>query len=398
MFEPTPRSRELRERLIAFFNQHVTPNESLFHEQIHQQRWQVPAIVEEVKARARAEGLWNLFLPESAHGAGLTNLEYAPLCEVMGRSPGFGPEVFNCSAPDTGNMEVLARYGSKAQQEQWLTPLLEGRIRSCFSMTEPAVASSDATNIRSTIARDGDDYVINGHKWWISGAGDPRCKISIFMGQSNPEAPTHQRQSMILVPMDTPGVTIKRMMHVFGYDDAPHGHAEIVFENVRVPASNMLLGEGRGFEIAQGRLGPGRIHHCMRLIGVAERALETMRKRVATRVAFGRTLAEQGTIRRDIAQSRIDIDQARLLTLRAAHLMDTVGNKAARAEIAMIKVVAPNVALAVLDRAIQAHGAAGVSQDTFLAHAWASSRTLRLADGPDEVHLESIAKLELKKD
>jgi acyl-CoA dehydrogenase len=398
MFEPTPKSRDLRERLLAFFDRHVIPNEALFHEQIGKQRWQVPAIVEELKVKARAEGLWNLFLPESTRGAGLTNLEYAPLCELMGRSPGFGPEVFNCSAPDTGNMEVLSRYGSPAQQEQWLTPLLEGRIRSCFSMTEPAVASSDATNIRSTIVRDGDHYVINGHKWWISGAGDSRCKISIFMGQSDPAAPTHQRQSMILVPMDAEGVTIKRMMHVFGYDDAPHGHAEITYENVRVPASNMLLGEGRGFAIAQGRLGPGRIHHCMRLVGVAERALELMCRRVTSRVAFGKTLAEQGTIRRDIAQSRVEIDQARLLTMRAAHLMDTVGNKAARAEIAMIKVVAPNVALQVLDRAIQAHGAAGVSQDTFLAHAWASSRTLRLADGPDEVHLETIAKLELKKD
>jgi acyl-CoA dehydrogenase len=398
MFEPSPKSRALRERLIEFFDGHVLPNEALFHEQIGRQRWQVPAIVEELKIKARAAGLWNLFLPESAHGAGLTNFEYAPLCEVMGRSPGFGPEVFNCSAPDTGNMEVLARYGTKAQQDEWLTPLLDGRIRSCFSMTEPAVASSDATNIRSTIVRDGDEYVINGHKWWISGAGDPRCRISIFMGLSNPDAAAHQRQSMILVPMDTRGVTITRMMHVFGYDDAPHGHAEITFENVRVPAGNMLLGEGRGFEIAQGRLGPGRIHHCMRSIGVAERALETMCQRVTSRVAFGKTLAEQGTIRRDIAESRIEIDQARLLTLRAAHLMDTVGNKAARAEIAMIKVVAPNVALRVLDRAIQAHGAAGVSQDTFLAHAWASSRTLRLADGPDEVHLEAIAKIELKKD
>ena len=398
MFEPSAKTRELRERLVAVFDRHVTPNEALFHEQIHQQRWQVPAIVEYLKVKARAEGLWNLFLPDSEKGAGLTNLEYAPLCEVMGRSPGFGPEVFNCSAPDTGNMEVLARYGTQAQQDQWLTPLLEGRIRSCFAMTEPEVASSDATNIRSTIVRDGNDYVLNGRKWWISGAGDPRCKISIFMGLSDPDAAPHKRQSMILVPMDTKGVTIRRMMHVFGYDDAPHGHAEITYENVRVPADNILLGQGRGFEIAQGRLGPGRIHHCMRLIGVAERALETMRKRVVSRVAFGKTLAEQGTIRRDIADSRIEIDQARLLTMRAAHLMDTVGNKAARAEIAMIKVVAPNVALRVLDRAIQAHGAAGVSQDTFLAHAWASSRTLRLADGPDEVHLEAIAKLELKKD
>ncbi len=397
MFEPSSRSRELRERLLAFFGQHVIPNEALFHQQIHQDRWHVPAIVEELKATARAAGLWNLFLPESKHGAGLTNLEYAPLCEVMGSVPHFGPEVFNCSAPDTGNMEVLSRYGTPEQQERWLTPLLDGRIRSCFAMTEPGVASSDATNIRSTIARDGGDYVLNGHKWWISGAGDPRCQIAIFMGLSNPDAPSHQRQSMVLVPMDSKGVTITRMMTVYGYDDAPHGHAEIMFEDVRVPAANMLLGEGRGFEIAQGRLGPGRIHHCMRLIGVAERALDTMRRRVGARVAFGKPLAEQGTIRRDIAQSRIEIDQARLLTLRAAHLMDTVGNKAARAEIAMIKVVAPNVACQVIDRAVQAHGAAGVSQDTFLAHAWASSRTLRLADGPDEVHLETVAKLELKK-
>ena len=396
MFEPSARSRELRERLLTFFDQHIYPNEARFHEQVERNRWQVPAVVEELKERARAQGLWNLFLPRSDRGAGLTNLEYAPLCEVMGRSPGFGPEVFNCSAPDTGNMEVLARYGTPQQQEQWLTPLLDGRLRSCFAMTEPDVASSDATNIRSRIERDGDHYVINGCKWWISGAGDPRCKIAIFMGLSNPDAPAHKRQSMILVPMDTAGVTIKRMLTVFGYDDAPHGHAEIAFENVRVPASNMLLGEGRGFEIAQGRLGPGRIHHCMRQIGVAERALETMKRRVTARVAFGKTLAEQGTIRRDIAESRIEIDQARLLTLRAAHLMDTVGNKAARAEIAMIKVVAPNVTQRVLDRAIQAHGAAGVSQDTFLAHAWANSRTLRLADGPDEVHLEAIARHELR--
>ena len=396
MFELSPRSRDLRERLLAFFDQHIYPNEARFHEQVERDRWQVPAVVEELKQHARAQGLWNLFLPESDRGAGLTNLEYAPLCEVMGRSPGFGPEVFNCSAPDTGNMEVLARYGTPEQQQQWLAPLLDGRIRSCFAMTEPDVASSDATNIRSRIERDGDHYRINGRKWWISGAGDPRCRIAIFMGLSNPEAPAHKRQSMILVPMDTAGVTIQRMLTVFGYDDAPHGHAEMTFEDVRVPASNMLLGEGRGFEIAQGRLGPGRIHHCMRQIGVAERALELMKRRVSARVAFGKTLAEQGTIRRDIALSRIEIDQARLLTLRAAHLMDTVGNKAARAEIAMIKVVAPNVTQRVLDRAIQAHGAAGVSQDTFLAHAWANSRTLRLADGPDEVHLEAIARHELR--
>jgi acyl-CoA dehydrogenase len=397
MREPSARSHELRERLLAFVDRYIYPNEALFHEQIAQNRWQVPAIVEELKVTARTAGLWNLFLPDSEHGAGLSNLDYAPLCEVMGRSPGFAPEVFNCSAPDTGNMEVLARYGSPAQQAQWLTPLLEGRIRSCFAMTEPDVASSDATNIRATIVRDGDEYVLNGRKWWISGAGDPRCRVAIFMGQSHPDAAPHERQSMILVPMDSPGVTITRMLTVFGYDDAPHGHAEITFENVRVPAGHMLLGEGRGFEIAQGRLGPGRIHHCMRQIGVAERALELMCRRVKARVAFGRTLAEQGSIRHDIARSRIEIDQARLLTMQAAYLMDTTGNKAARAQIAMIKVVAPTVALRVLDRAIQAHGAAGVSQDTFLAHAWATARTLRLADGPDEVHLETVAKLELRK-
>jgi acyl-CoA dehydrogenase len=396
MFEPSPRSRELRDQLLKFFDQHIYPNEQRFLDEIHKTRWHVPAITEELKVKARAAGLWNLFLPDSRQGAGLTNLEYAPLCEVMGRSLDFAPEVFNCSAPDTGNMEVLARYGTPAQQEQWLAPLLDGRIRSCFAMTEPDVASSDATNIRSTITRDDGDYVLNGRKWWISGAGDPRCTIAIFMGLSNPAAAPHERQSMLLVPINTKGVAIKRMMTVFGYDDAPHGHAEITFENVRVPADNMLLGEGRGFEIAQGRLGPGRIHHCMRLIGVAERALETMKKRVTDRVAFGKTLAEQGTIRRDIAESRIEIDQARLLTMNAAHLMDSVGNKAARSAIAMIKVVAPNVALRVLDRAIQVHGAAGVSQDTFLAHAWASARTLRLADGPDEVHLETVAKLELR--
>jgi acyl-CoA dehydrogenase len=395
--ERSARTRELWDKLQAFFDREIYPNEATFHRQIEQDRWQPAPILEELKVKARAEGLWNLFLPDSEHGAGLSNLEYAPLCEIMGRSPGFGPEAFNCSAPDTGNMEVLARYATPEQQARWLAPLLEGRIRSCFAMTEPDVASSDATNIRSTIARDGDSYVLNGRKWWISGAGDPRCQVAIFMGQSNPDAPPHQRQSMILVPMDTPGITITRMLTVFGYDDAPHGHAEIVFEDVRVPAANLLLGEGRGFEIAQGRLGPGRIHHCMRLIGMAERALETMCARVGSRVAFGRPLAEQGGIRQDIARSRLDIDQARLLTMHAAHLMDTVGNKAARAEIAMIKVVAPNAALRVLDRAIQAHGAAGVSQDTFLAHAWASARTLRLADGPDEVHMEAIAKLELRK-
>jgi acyl-CoA dehydrogenase len=399
MFEPSARSQELRERLLAFVDAHIYPNEARWRDEVRQRRWQVPSIVEELKTQARAEGLWNLFLPDSPttagrHGAGLSNLEYAPLCEIMGRSLDFAPEVFNCSAPDTGNMEVLARYGTPAQQEEWLAPLLDGTIRSCFAMTEPDVASSDATNIRSTITRDGSEYVINGRKWWISGAGDPRCRISIVMGLSNPDADPHRRQSMILVPMDSRGITITRMMTVFGYDDAPHGHAEITYENVRVPAANMLLGEGRGFEIAQGRLGPGRLHHCMRLIGLAERALDTMKQRVVERVAFGKPLAEQGTIRRDIAESRIEIDQARLLTMQAAHQMDTLGSKAARSA---ITVVAPNMALRVLDRAIQAHGAAGVSQDTFLAHAWASARTLRLADGPDEVHLETIAKLELRR-
>ncbi len=395
-FEFSDKVKDLQRRLQAFLDEHIYPNEQRFHEEIKQNRWSPTRIVEELKPKARAAGLWNLFLPESELGAGLTNLEYAPLCEIMGRSH-MAPEVFNCSAPDTGNMEVLARYGTTEQKKRWLTPLLAGEIRSCFAMTEPAVASSDATNIQARIVSEGDHYVLHGRKWWTSGAGDPRCKIAIFMGKTDPSAPPHKQQSMILVPMDAGGVKIERMLTVFGYDHAPHGHGEVTFENVRVPASNILLGEGRGFEIAQGRLGPGRIHHCMRCIGVAERALETMCKRVQTRVAFGRALAEQGTIRADIAASRMEIEQARLLTLKAAYRMDTVGNKGARAEIAMIKVVGPNVALRVLDRAIQAHGGAGVSQDTFLAASWAMVRTLRLADGPDEVHIESIAKGELAK-
>ena len=395
-FAVSEKVRQLQKRLLEFMDQHIYPNEQRFYEEVERNRWSPTRVVEEVKPKARAARLWNLFLPDKEHGAGLTNLEYAPLCEIMGRSM-IAPEVFNCSAPDAGNMEVLARYGTPEQKERWLKPLLEGEIRSCYAMTEPGVASSDATNIEASIVRDGGEYVINGRKWWVSGAGDPRCKIAIFMGKTDPSAPRHQQQSMILVPMDTPGVKVERLLTVFGYDHAPHGHGEITFENVRVPAANILLGEGRGFEIAQGRLGPGRIHHCMRCIGVAERALETMCKRVQARVAFGKALAEQGTIRADIAHSRMEIDQARLLTLEAAYMMDTVGNKAARAEIAMIKVVAPNVALRVLDRAIQAHGGAGVSQDTFLAAAWANTRTLRLADGPDEVHTEAIAKMELRK-
>jgi len=395
-FEFNEKTKDLQRRLQAFMDEYVYPNEKRFQEDIERERWKPARVIEELRPKARAAGLWNLFLPNDESGAGLTNLEYAPLCEIMGRST-MAAEVFNCSAPDTGNMEVLARYGTPEQKEKWLKPLLEGEIRSCFAMTEPEVASSDATNIRSSIVREGNEYVINGRKWWTSGAGDPRCKIAIFMGKTDPAAAAHKQQSMILVPLDAPGVKIVRLLTVFGYDHAPHGHAEITFENVRVPAANMLLGEGRGFEIAQGRLGPGRIHHCMRCIGVAERALETMCKRVLARVAFGKTIAEQGTIRADIAASRMEIEQAQLLTLKAAYMMDTVGNKEAKAEIAMIKVVAPNMALRVLDRAIQAHGGAGVSGDTFLASAWANVRTLRLADGPDEVHMESIAKSELRQ-
>ncbi|MGH9901797.1 MAG: acyl-CoA dehydrogenase family protein, partial [Pyrinomonadaceae bacterium] len=397
-FQVSPRAREIYRKLHAFMEAHVYPNEKKFREQIDEgDRWQPVPLMEELKARARAEGLWNLFLPESEYGAGLTNLEYAPMAELMGRSSAFAPEIFNCSAPDTGNMEVLVRYGTPEQKERWLRPLLDGRIRSCFAMTEPDVASSDATNIRSIITRDGDEYVVNGHKWWTSGAGDPRCRVAIFMGKTDAEAAKHRQQSMILVPLDAEGVRVVRRLSVYGYDHAPHGHAEVAFENVRVPASNILLGEGRGFEIAQGRLGPGRVHHCMRLVGMSERALEAMCRRVAERVAFGKPLAAQGTIRADIAASRIEIEQARLLTMKAALMMDTAGNKGARAEIAMIKIVAPNVALRVIDRAVQAHGGAGVSEDFALASAWANARTLRLADGPDEVHLESVAKMELGK-
>jgi acyl-CoA dehydrogenase len=397
-FEFSEKTRDFRVRIEAFMDELVYPNEATFHEQLRaaDTRWSVPPIVEELKEEARSRGLWNLFLPDSELGAGLSNLEYAPLCEVMGRSP-IAPEVFNCNAPDTGNMEVLVRYGTEEQKERWLRPLLDGEIRSCFAMTEPDVASSDATNIQASIERDGDEYVLNGRKWWTSGAGDPRCKISIFMGKTDPEASRHEQQSMILVPLDTPGVRVERTLPVFGYDDAPHGHAEISYDDVRVPVENIIWGEGKGFAIAQGRLGPGRIHHCMRLIGVSERALGEMCERVKTREAFGRPLAEQGVVQAWISDSRMEIEQARLLTLKAAHMMDTVGNKEARAEIAMIKVVAPNVALNVLDRAIQAHGGAGVSDDFPLAYAWASARTLRLADGPDEVHRAAVARLELKK-
>ncbi|HEX2510114.1 MAG TPA: acyl-CoA dehydrogenase family protein [Microvirga sp.] len=398
LFAISPRAEDLRRRVAAFMEAHVYPAEAVFEKQLDAlpSRWGVPPVMEELKARARAEGLWNLFLPKREFPDSLSNLDYAVICEEMGRSP-IGAEPFNCSAPDTGNMETIARYGTPDQKERWLKPLLEGAIRSCFAMTEPDVASSDATNIRTEIRREGDDYVIDGRKWWTSGAMDPRCRIAIVMGRTDAGGPKHRQQSMILVPFDTPGITIVRPLMVFGYDDAPHGHAEVVFENVRVPASNILLGEGRGFEIAQGRLGPGRIHHCMRSIGLAERALETLCRRALSRTAFGRTIADHGVTRHWIAESRMEIDQARLLTLEAARMMDEVGNKAARAEIAMIKVVAPNVAQRVVDRAIQVCGGGGVSQDFHLAYAYARARALRLADGPDEVHRETIAKLELGK-
>jgi acyl-CoA dehydrogenase len=402
-FDYSDRCRQLQEKLLRFMDDHIYPNEKAYKAEIDcngvekGNRWLPTQIIEDLKPLAREQGLWNLFLPKSKRAPeGLSNLDYAPLCEIMGRV-GWAPEVFNCSAPDTGNMETLERYASEEHKQQWLEPLLRGEIRSAFAMTEPAVASSDATNISTRIERDGNDYVINGHKWWISGAGDPRCKIFILMGKTDPEAPRHQQQSMILVPADTKGVDIRRPLPVFGYDDAPHGHCEIVFENVRVPAANILLGEGRGFEIAQGRLGPGRIHHCMRAIGVAERALELMCQRLNSRVAFGRRISEQSVWRERIAEARIQIDTARLLTLKAAYMMDTVGNKVAKAEIAMIKVLAPNVAQQVLDWAIQAYGAAGVSDETPLATMWAHNRTLRIADGPDEVHRNAVAKLELAK-
>lgn len=400
-FSYTQKVRELQERLGAFMTEYVYPAEAAAHEELEKNRrsgnaWQPLEVVEDLKAKAKAHALWNLFLPESEHGAGLTNLEYAPLCEIMGRSH-IAPEVFNCSPPDTGNMEVLARYGTAAQRKQWLEPLLEGRIRSGFAMTEPGVASSDATNISSSIVRHGDSYVINGRKWWTTGAGDPRCEILIFMGKTNPQADRHGQQSMILVPMKTPGVKVLRTLTVFGYDEAPQGHGEVDFVDVRVPAENLLLGEGRGFEIAQGRLGPGRIHHCMRLIGLAERALESLCRRAESRVAFGKRVSEQGVTLERIADSRIAIDQARWLVLNAAYMMDTVGNRAAKKEIAMIKVAAPIMACQVIDWAIQVHGAGGLSVDFNLAAAYANARTLRFADGPDEVHREQIAKLELAR-
>ena len=398
MIEKSQRSTELHRQLSEFMDEHIYPNETPIKKELSTgERWQPTEIVEGLKIKAREVGLWNLFLPESELGAGLSNYDYAPLCEVMGRSP-YAPEVFNCSAPDTGNMEVLSRYGTPEQQKEWLVPLLAGEIRSAFAMTEPDVASSDATNIQSEIRRDGDNYVVNGRKWWTSGANDTRCKILIFMGKTDPDnEDRYRQQSMILIPMSAPGVKVLRHLPVLGFDDAPHGHAEVLFENVRVPASNMLLGEGRGFEIAQGRLGPGRIHHCMRLIGLAERALEAMCRRVKTRVAFGRPIADQTVTQERIAEARIMIDQNRLLTLYTAHKMDQYGNKEARKEIAMIKVAAPNMACQVVDWAIQAHGGAGLSDDFGLGHAYATARLLRLADGPDEVHRNQIARLELKQ-
>ena len=398
-FDYSPRTKDLQARLHRFMDEYIYPAEPRWWAEIEENtraghRWQPLKVIEDLKPVARAHGLWNLFLPDSERGAGLSNQEYAPLAEIMGRVP-WAPEVFNCSAPDTGNMEVLVRYGTPEHQARWLEPLLAGEIRSGFAMTEPAVASSDATNISARIERDGDDYVITGRKWWTSGAGDPRCKILIFMGKTDPDSPRHQQQTMILVPMDTPGVRVLRPLSVMGYDDAPHGHMEVDFDHVRVPASHVLLGEGRGFEIAQGRLGPGRIHHCMRLIGLAERALELMCKRASARVAFGKTVAQQTVTQERIAEARCMIEQARLLTLKAAWMMDVAGNKAAKAEIAMIKVVAPNMALQVIDWAMQVHGGAGMCQDFPLAYAWAHARTLRFADGPDEVHRNAIAKIEL---
>jgi acyl-CoA dehydrogenase len=401
-FDYSDKVKSLQSRLLAFMEENIYPNENAFYKEIEDNRasgnaWIPTKIVEQLKPKARAAGLWNLFLPFSERvPEGLSNLEYAPLCEIMGRVP-WAPEVFNCSAPDTGNMETLERYAAEHLKRQWLDPLLRGEFRSAFAMTEPAVASSDATNIQSRIERYGDEYVINGHKWWISGAGDPRCKVYIFMGKTNPDAGKHEQQSMIVVPSDTPGIVVRRPLTVFGFDDAPHGHCEITFENVRVPVENILLGEGRGFEIAQGRLGPGRIHHCMRLIGVAERALELMCLRLNSRVAFGKPVSAQSVWHERIADARCRIDQARLLTLKAAHMMDTVGNKIAKAEIAMIKVVAPTLACDIVDMAIQAHGGGGVSNDFPLAYLYVNARTLRLADGPDEVHRQSIAKLELAR-